>query len=141
MDEIVRNLYVGTIEDAGNQSMLRAHDIDTIVSLTYADPDGTVSQDIELQTFPMMDGPRNDPEEFDGAVTAAFESVQAGERVLVHCSAGASRSVGVAAVVVALVEDCDIERAFEVVSDARAVADPHDALRRRAKSALSERRA
>lgn len=140
MDEVISGLYVGTSQDAGSQSLLHTHDIDTVVSLTYADPDGTVPQDIELQSIPMMDGPRNDPDEFDRAVTAVFDSHRKGNRVLVHCSAGASRSVAVTAVVVALVEECDIERAFQMVSDSRAVADPHDALRRRAQSSWSERK-
>lgn len=52
----------------------------------------------------------------------------------------ASRSVAVTAVVVALVEDCDIERAFQIVSDSRAVAEPHEALRRRAASSWRERK-
>ncbi|POG55092.1 dual specificity protein phosphatase family protein [Haloferax marisrubri] len=140
MDEILSGLYVGTSQDAGNQSLLQTHDIDTIVSLTYADPDGTVPQNTELRSIPMMDGPRNDSDEFDRAVTAVFESVRENNRALVHCSASASRSVAVTAVVVALVEECDIERAFQMVSDSRAVANPHDALRRRAQSSWSERK-
>lgn len=138
MDEIVRNLFVGTIDDAGTPSALRTHDVDTVVSLTYETPADELSKDIEHVSVPMMDGPRNDADEFRRAVRTVYDRVREGECVLVHCSAGASRSVAVAAVVVSLVDSRDIDRAFQVVAESRAEADPHDALVRRAVSSWRE---
>lgn len=126
-EEVIENLYVGTVEGAETPSALQAHDIDTIVSLTFVGPEVAVPQDIDYTSVPMMDGPRNDSDEFSRAVTTVLERLRAGDCVLVHCSAGASRSVAVAAVAVALLEGCDIERAFQITAASKAEATSSDA--------------
>lgn len=139
MDQIVDNLYIGTIADAGNGSRLREYGVSEVVSLTHSSPDAGIQSCVKCTSIPMMDGPRNDRKAFDQAVTATLEKVKDGERVLVHCSAGSSRSVAVVATVIALLEDCDIDQAFQLVSEQRTEADPHQALRRQAEIVWEER--
>ena len=54
---------------------------------------------VEVVRVPMTDGPRTEMASFRKAVDATRHRLAAGERVLVHCSAGASRSPAVAATV------------------------------------------
>ncbi|WP_049936560.1 protein-tyrosine phosphatase family protein [Haloplanus natans] len=82
---------------------------------------------------PMIDGPRNDRAAFDRAVTAVSSRLD-DHTVLVHCSAGASRSPTVAATAFALSEGIGLDEAFRRVRACRDAVDPHDALIRRAVS-------
>jgi protein-tyrosine phosphatase len=80
----------------------------------------------------MVDGPRNDSEAFAAAARAVVAALERGETTLVHCSAGASRSVSVAAAALAVHDGVDVREAFARVGAARDEADPHPALVRRA---------
>jgi protein-tyrosine phosphatase len=134
MDEIASGLYVGSIEDAGDRSLLAEHRISVIVSLTHAKPETGFPPALTVVRFPMMDGPQNDHQTFLEAVDGALTRWEAGDRVLVHCSAGASRSPAVAATVVSLSTDRTPEAAFRQLKERRAVVDPHEALLRQAVS-------
>ena len=59
MDEVYPGLYVGTMNDAGDQSLLQTHAVEKIVSLTYGDPEVGFPDCVSVLTIPMMDGPRN----------------------------------------------------------------------------------
>ncbi len=138
MDRIADNLFVGAMEDAGDGTSIQTHKITTIVSLTYGDPDRGYPPGIDVTKLPMKDGPQNDRETFERAVRATLENLRSGERVLIHCSAGASRSVAVAAAAIGIQQGCDIDRAFEMVAEQRTETSPHPALRRRAEAVLAE---
>jgi atypical dual specificity phosphatase len=138
MDEVAQNLFVGTTADATDESTLRAHDITVIVSLTASSPTENVSPEVTLVEVPMMDGPRNSREAFETAVDAVESRLAAGDRTLIHCSAGASRSPAVAAAALALHRDGELKTALQQVLNRRPEADPHDALIRQA-HAVSQR--
>ncbi|WP_280535545.1 dual specificity protein phosphatase [Halopenitus sp. POP-27] len=132
MDRVATDLFVGPIEDAGDPDALRDRGIDRIVSLTHAAPDGPIPEGIAVVDVPLRDGPRHDPEAFREAVRAVITGRDAAERVLVHCSAGASRSPAVVATVMAIRDGIPLETAFERIAEARPAIDPHPALVRRA---------
>ena len=138
MDEIDEGLLVGTLNDAGAAEPLRGESVSTVVSLTHEPPAVPAAVDVEVVRVPMTDGPRNEVASFRKAVDATRRRLAADERVLVHCSAGASRSPAVAATVVALRRDVDLRAAFEQVSDRRPETDPHEALVRRAATVYTE---
>jgi protein-tyrosine phosphatase len=54
-------------------------------------------EDVEVLCVPLIDGPGNDPRGVREAVRFIADVVAAGERILVHCHAGRSRSVAVVA--------------------------------------------
>jgi protein-tyrosine phosphatase len=139
VDEVASGLFVGTTADAGDGSRLREHGVTVVVSLTHGDPDGGYPDGTTVVEVPMVDGPRNDRAAFDRAVTAV-ESRLGGSGVLVHCSAGASRSPAVAATALALSEGIGLDDAFQRVMARRDAVDPHDALVRRAASVFVDRR-
>ncbi|OYR66010.1 protein phosphatase [Halorubrum ezzemoulense] len=135
MDEVAPGLLVGTMSDADDESLLRRRGVDAVVSLTHDDPDtGAVAR---VDT-PMTDGPRNEYEAFAAAAETVVERREAGQRVLVHCSAGASRSPAVAAAAMARLTDRGLDEAFEQVLAQRSEVDPHDALVRRAATFVTE---
>ncbi|WP_224215157.1 dual specificity protein phosphatase family protein [Natrinema longum] len=62
----------------------------------------------------------------------SLSSCRAGDNVLVHCSAGASRSRVVAATALALYNEVGLETAFDQVANRRNTADPREAVIRQA---------
>ncbi len=132
MDEVASELYVGSIEDAGDQSLLERRRISVILSLTHTEPDPGFPSAVTVVRFPMLDGPRNDRETFARAVSEAVTRWEAGNRVLIHCSAGASRSPAVAAAAISLSTDRPVETAFRQLKQRRPAVDPHEALVRQA---------
>jgi predicted protein tyrosine phosphatase len=62
--------------------------------------------------------------ELDAAVNRVLEWLDAGHRVYLHCRAGWQRSAAVAAGVVAIRENLDIEDALGVVQQRKPSADP-----------------
>ncbi|AZH27194.1 protein phosphatase [Haloplanus aerogenes] len=139
MDEVASGLFIGTVADAGDGERLRRRGVGVIVSLTYGDPDGGYPDGVTVVDVPMVDGPRNDLAAFGRAVTAVTSRLD-DYGVLVHCSAGASRSPAVAATALALSEGIGLDDAFRRVAAARDAVDPHDALVRRAASVYVDRR-
>jgi len=132
MDEVADGLFVGTVEDAGDKARLREHSITNIVSLIHREPEGGFPADLTVVNVPMMDGPRNNQERFDQAVIHVLSCLKKGDNLLLHCSAGASRSPAVAATALALYDDIELEVAFEQVSNRRDAVEPHEAVVRQA---------
>jgi protein-tyrosine phosphatase len=140
MDEVVDELFVGTLEDAGNTTLIREHSIVNVVSLTHSEPNGGFSSDLTVENIPMKDGPRNDQQKFNRAVTNVLSCLKTGENLLVHCTAGASRSPAVAATALALYDEIRLEAAFEQVSNQRTAVDPHQAVVRQAARVYTQHR-
>lgn len=132
MDEVANGLFVGTIEDAGDNALIRKHSITTIVSLTYSDPDDGFPSNLTVKTVPMVDGPRNDQQRFDRAVSYVLSCLETENDLLVHCSAGASRNPAVAATSLAVYNEIRLEAAFEQVAKRRNTVDSHEAIIRQA---------
>lgn len=129
MDEVADDMFVGTEADASDEGLLRTHSIDVVVSLTHATPETGAVARVDA---PMMDGPRNSYETFVDAVRTVVSKCDSGESVLIHCSAGSSRSPAVAATAMTYLTDLSLTQAFTKVRDKRPETDPHDALVRRA---------
>lgn len=129
------DLYVGDIGAAGSHGLYADHDITAVVQLTYEPPADGYPGHVEHVHHPMMDGPRNDAETMVAAIEAGGDLLAGGERVLVHCSAGESRSVAVAAGVVALRDGVAFPDALERVADAGS-GHIHGAVRENAREAV-----
>ena len=131
MDLVGPDLFVGTLTDATNSHRLEKDEITTVVSLTHETPDLS-AQTLDIHSVPLIDGPQNNREQFTTAVEETVTALTDGERVLVHCAAGASRSPTVAATALALVQKMNLEDAIQEVADSRDAVDPHEALLRQA---------
>mgnify|MGYP000029451329 FL=1 len=129
MDEVFDGGYVGTESEAGNESLLRKHGVDTVISLTHSTPD---TGDVPRIDVPMRDGPQNSYQAFADAVEEVVKQRENGRCVLIHCSAGSSRSPSVAAAAVTRLSDTTLNDAFNQMIERRSETDPHDALVRQA---------
>ena len=137
MDSVGADLFVGTAEDATDNPSLETHGITTIVSLTHETPSPAI-QSLTIRSIPLIDGPQNSREQFTKAVKETVAALTADGGVLVHCSAGASRSPTVAATALALSQDMKLEDALQQVADNRDAVDPHEALLRQAAHVYTE---
>lgn len=143
MDEVATDLFVGTVDAVGKESLLRNHGITIVVSLTHRESSGRslpAETETDVIKHPIMDGPQADLDTFEQAVGDVVAALESGQRVFVCCSAGASRSPTVAATAFALVAETDLDEAFQQVADRRQVVDPHEALIRHAARVYSDRR-
>jgi len=129
MDEVADGIFVGTESDAGDKSLLRKHGVDTVISLTHSNPD---TGNVTRLDVPMIDGPQNDSEVFAEAVSKAIEHRKSGHTILIHCSAGASRSPSIAATAISHLTEKDLNEAFNQVIEQTSETDPHEALVRQA---------
>ena len=137
MDAIADGLFVGTFADAESTIRLRDCSVDAVVSLTHDIP---CVPEVSVTRIPMVDGPQNDVQTFEQAVIETLKRLDGGDRVLVHCSAGASRSPAVAATALALYDEIRLEAAFEQVSKHRNAVDPHEAIVRQAARVYTQHR-
>jgi len=129
MDKVADRIFVGTESDAGDKSLLRKHGVDTVISLTHSNPD---TGNVTRLDVPMIDGPQNDSEVFAQAVSEVIEHRKSGRKILIHCSAGASRSPSVAAAAISHLTEKDLNEAFNQIIECRSEVEPHDALVRQA---------
>jgi predicted protein tyrosine phosphatase len=117
-------LFFGDFFDAANHDAYREYDIDVVVKLTGTRPEKAYPDAVEVNDFAMPDGETNAPEEFAAVVTRVQELLQDGETVFVHCAAGQSRSVCVAAATHALLDDEPFEYGLNRLQELRDV-NPH----------------
>ena len=91
MDWITDHLAIGNFVDA--QSLPAG--VNAVLCLREDCCDGRT--DVDALCLPLLDGPGNDPRDIEEALDFVREVVTAGQRILVHCHAGRSRSVVVVA--------------------------------------------
>lgn len=112
-DMIIQDLYVGDVDD-WKRANTEGHDYDRIVTLMRGEP-----LDVTTHHCPLFDGDGNHPVDFERAVDAVREGLQAGERVLVHCAAGRSRAPTVASTAIAAERGMEWEGAKDMVEEKR----------------------
>ena len=89
MDWITDHIAIGNFIDAKNASK---NEIDAILCVKpeCCSEDNSI---IDVMCLPLVDGAGNDRRYFNDAVDFIDDVVSSGERILVHCHAGRSRSV------------------------------------------------
>lgn len=93
MDWITEQIAIGNVEDA---EAVREGDLDAILCLRPG-CSCEARDDVDVEFLPLIDGPGNPSAIVLEALEFLRVSLAAGERVLVHCHAGRSRSVCVVA--------------------------------------------
>lgn len=115
-----RNLYLGNEHAAASGQ----HDR----SFRYVLSVSTDDHSLTTHHHPLEDGPDNDWAAFEAAVDTARRLYRRDGAVLIHCTAGISRSSAVIATVVAAEESRPLHDALSIVLQARPSAVPHPAL-------------
>jgi protein-tyrosine phosphatase len=136
MEQVASNLYVGGLDAAGSPELLTSEGITAVLKLTHSAPESPYPEPVTVADRPLVDGPRNDVENFRDAVGRLTTLLEAGETVLVHCSAGSSRSGAVAAAALARRDDVDVETALARIEREKPDVDPHPALREHARQVV-----
>ncbi|WP_075936324.1 dual specificity protein phosphatase family protein [Halosegnis longus] len=122
MQNVAPGLFIADIQQAGDQHRYDTHEISDVVKLTHEPPDGGYPQAVSVHDHPMVDGPQNDRDSLAQAVQTTVDRLTADRRVVVHCSAGASRSVAVAGAALALVHEVSFDAALDTI---RETTQPH----------------
>lgn len=125
MNKVYENLYIGSSSDAQNEHQLRHEGISTIVNVAK-DLQRPWYDGIDSYKVGLLDGPGNNFGSYHRAVYIVDDSLRNGERILIHCHEGRSRSafVGITAIALDLcrqkipMEDA-IQNAKELVFVAR----------------------
>ena len=139
MQEVTAGLFVADIEQAGDHARYDAHAITDVLKLTHEPPETGYPRSVTIHEFAMMDGPRNDQVILQRAVATAVDQLAAGGRVVIHCSAGASRSVAVAAATIAVRQDRRFETGLDVIRE-RLSPTLHPSVRENAAAAVESLR-
>jgi protein-tyrosine phosphatase len=139
MEQVSESLYISGIDAAGESEKLINNGITTVVKLTHAEPDGSYPDSIMVAEHPLIDGPQCEFESFRDAVDELVRLLAAEETILVHCSAGSSRSGAVVAAAVARSEDIDVTTALTEIQQQKTDVDPHSALLRHAQEMQENR--
>jgi protein-tyrosine phosphatase len=132
-------LYIGDFQDASNHEKIERRGIDSVLKLTYQDPEDGYPESVEVHEFSIQDGPQSDQETFTEAVEKLVKCFEEGETVFAHCNAGKSRSPTVSAAAVALHEDVEFRSALDIIRESRDI-NPHPALLERGNDVVKELR-
>jgi predicted protein tyrosine phosphatase len=133
--DVHRDLIIGAYPLDGDDVSMIAHlGVDRILNLVEdseyragereAVEDALQLAGIEEHRLDLTDFGGLPAEELEAAVTLANEWLDEGHRVYVHCRAGWQRSAAIAAGVVAIREQRDIEAALDAVQMRKPSADP-----------------
>lgn len=132
MNKITDQLYVTDIQTVRERPL---GEINHVVTVCQDSVEDNIPGDVTYDYFCMADGVESGQvpgdasfEMFEKAADRVVAGLTVGNKVLVHCHAGVSRSVAVATAALAVTEDLTTEEALQRVRLARPIADPHDML-------------
>jgi protein-tyrosine phosphatase len=136
MRQVAPCLYIGGLTDAGRPKLLNTREITAVLKLTHSPPETPYPDAVTVADHPLIDGPQDDLEKFREAVDRLITLLERSETVLVHCSAGSSRSGAIAATALARMDGTDIETALARIQDKKPDVEPHPALLEHARRTL-----
>jgi len=112
MDWVTKQIAIGNYLDAKNASPA---EVDAILCLR---PDCCDENDaaFDILCVPLSDGAGNNQRFFDEALAFLDDVVSRGEKILVHCHAGRSRSVCIVARYLMLKQNISSQQALEVIA-------------------------
>jgi atypical dual specificity phosphatase len=115
-----RDLYLGNVHAADPDRHDRSFDF--VLSATR-DP-----QPLTTHHHPIVDGPEIEWPRFEAAVDTTRDLFRRDGSLLVHCTAGISRSTTLVATTLAAEEELSLSDALDAVTDVRPFAQPHPSL-------------
>lgn len=128
MNEIRDGVYLGNIRDA----MEYEEDVEIVFSVTDYEPP---QADIHIG---LIDGRENKQTQMDEAIEKAVELLESSRTILVHCNAGASRSVTVLAAALAVHEGAYLEDTLYEIEQERTSANPNPHLKEQAYESIDQ---
>lgn len=104
MEQLQEKIFIGTLKDGGASEEIRENDITAVHKLTHKVPPSPYPAEVNILPTVLIDRNISRYDNFEKAVKALVHSLRNGERVLIHCSAGVSRTPIVTATAIAHVE-------------------------------------
>ena len=124
--EVLPHLYLGDIQIARNRDVLKRYDITKILNVSKLDNSFESEKELEYKQIAVEDAPDvNLSEHFPDAFRFIESARQGGERVLVHCHAGMSRSVTVILAYLMQTEGYTLDKAYDFVKDKKPNIQPN----------------
>ncbi|KAI8504766.1 dual specificity protein phosphatase 22-like isoform X3 [Branchiostoma floridae x Branchiostoma belcheri] len=144
MNKVLPGLYIGNFRDSKDREQLTTHGITHILAIH--DNAKKLHEDMNYLCIPASDSPhQNLTQHFRKSIKFIHESRLGGGACLIHCLAGVSRSVTVAAAYVMTVTNLGWRDTLKAIRQARAVANPNFGFQRQLQEfdamRLSEERA
>jgi len=128
-DAVFDDIYVGESTVIKHQDDVRQEGITAVVRLDQIPREqGQWSVSFTLLDCPIPDCQYMDDDTIDTVVRFIHRQVEAGEKVLVHCHMGISRSVSMVMAYLIAHEGMSLAEAFGTVREGRASAYPHEML-------------
>lgn len=113
MNIIRENLFLGDITEANDKEMLINNGITTILTVTFDNINAYFPQELKRIQVGLEDSPYNDPEMIEIACDILERLLsKKGEKVLVHCAAGLSRSPFIIAKTLCKIENRDFNEVY-----------------------------
>ncbi|XP_066288992.1 dual specificity protein phosphatase 22-like isoform X3 [Branchiostoma lanceolatum] len=124
MNKVLPGLYIGNFRDSKDREQLTTHGITHILAIH--DNAKKLHEDMNYLCIPASDSPhQNLTQHFRKSIKFIHESRLGGGACLIHCLAGVSRSVTVAAAYVMTVTNLGWRDTLKAIRQARAVANPN----------------
>lgn len=124
MDEIIPNLYLGSLHAGINKEKLKQQHFKKVINLSYVDY--PKDEAIEYLTINVYDSPSADIQQYFRECCAFIDDgLQRNEKVLVHCYAGISRSTSVVVAYLMWKKNITSDQALEYVRKKREIANPN----------------
>ena len=121
VDRLTDQLYISDAPSA--RRLPEDHPFDRVITVGYFDRLGYERPEATTDEHVFPDGD-HDYTQFQRATDTALAALSDGQRVLVHCQAGVSRSAAVCSAVLAVQMEIPLDRAYARIRRARPKVDP-----------------
>ncbi len=143
MNEITDQLWISDISSVRESDTSR---FDHVITVCQDSVEDNIA--CEYDQFNIADGPLSQDyyggdlsySSFENAAETLHEALENDKTVLIHCHAGQSRSVAVAAAALARQQGCRFSEALAQIEDARPIANPLETHREHAKRYVDSHR-
>jgi len=132
MKQVIHNLWIGDCSHATDIELLKEIGITMVMNVGYSlNPDRTKYSDEGIRYFKvgLKDEPSNSKQLIRLAVKALKSFITHGERTLIHCAAGMSRSPFIVALYLMETHDCDLDGAYKMLKVIYPAADEETPLK------------
>jgi len=132
MKQVIHNLWLGDYSHATDIERLKELGITTVMNVGYSlNPDKKQYIDAKIRYFKvgLKDEPNNSPQLIRFAVKALKSFITHGEKTLIHCASGLSRSPFVVALYIKETHECTLDEAYDILKGVYPQADEESPLK------------
>jgi len=132
MKQVIHNLWIGDCSHATDIKLLKELGITMVLNVGYSlNPDRNkyINAGIRYFKVGLKDEPTNSKQLIRLAVKALKSFIIHGEKTIIHCAAGLSRSPFIVALYIMETHDCDLNEAYKILKEVYPAADEETPLK------------